>query len=62
MECVLKNEPFDIAVNYNYILDGLKILPTEKVILEFTGHGSPLVLRPDGNEKKLTYLIMPLRS
>src|SRR3989344_535839 len=28
MECVLKNEPFDIAVNYNYILDGLKILPT----------------------------------
>lgn len=58
---VLKNEPFEAAVNYRYLLDGLKVMPTEKVILEFTGEGNPLVLRPDGR-KDLTYLIMPLRN
>ncbi len=62
MECALKNEPFDISVNYNYLIDGLKIIPTDKVVIEFTGQGSPLMLRPDNDDKKLTYLIMPLRS
>ncbi len=62
MECVLKNEPFDIAVNFNYLLDGLKIIPANKIVIEFTGQGSPLVLRPENDNKNLTYLIMPLRS
>src|SRR3989344_2593892 len=58
---VLKNEPFEISVNYHYLLDGLKIMDSDKVLLEFTGNGSPLVIKPDNN-KDLTYLIMPLRS
>jgi|SRR3989344_985951 len=58
---VLKNEPFEISVNYHYLLDGLKIIDSDKVLLEFTGNGSPLVIKPDNN-KDLTYLIMPLRS
>ena len=61
LPCVLKDLPFEIAVNYNYLLDGLKIIPTENVIMQFTGDGSPLVLR--GEERKdHTYLIMPLRA
>ena len=59
--CETKNRPFEISVNYHYLLDGLKILPTENVILEFTGDGSPLVLRGE-NQKDQTYVIMPLRS
>ena len=59
--CDIKNEPFEIAVNYHYLLDGLKVLPAENVILEFTGDGSPLVLRGE-NLKDQTYVIMPLRS
>ncbi len=62
MECSLKNEPFDISVNYNYLLDGLKIIPANKIMIEFTGQGSPLVLRPENDNKNLTYLIMPLRN
>ena len=60
-EALLKNEPFDISLNHHYLLDGLKIIPTEHVIIEYTGQGSPLVLRPEHESKDLTYLIMPLR-
>ncbi|MEK7139041.1 MAG: DNA polymerase III subunit beta [Patescibacteria group bacterium] len=59
---VLKNEPFEISVNYHYLLDGLKIIDSEKVLLEFTGNGSPLIIKPQDNNKELTYLIMPLRN
>lgn len=61
IEALLKNEPFDISLNHHYLLDGLKIIPTEHVIIEYTGQGSPLVLRPEHESKNLTYLIMPLR-
>ena len=61
-ESVLKNEPFDISINHHYLLDGLKIIPTEHVIIEYTGQGSPLVIRPEHSTKDLTYLIMPLRK
>ncbi len=59
--CELKNKPFEISVNYHYLLDGLKIIPTENVILEFTGEGSPLVLKGE-NRKDQTYVIMPLKN
>ncbi len=58
---VLKNEPFELALNYRYILDGLKNIPSNEVILEFTGAGSPFVIRPS-DDKSLVYLIMPLRN
>ena len=60
-EANLKNEPFELTVNYRYFLDGLKTIPTENVILEFTGEGNPLILRPEGRND-ITYLIMPLRN
>ena len=57
----LKNDPFELSVNYRYFLDGLKVIPTENVIMEFTGEGNPLILRPEG-KSDITYLIMPLRA
>ena len=60
-ESILKNDKFELAVNYRYFLDGLKVIPTENIVLEFTGEGSPLILRPEGRND-ITYLIMPLRS
>jgi DNA polymerase III subunit beta len=58
----IKGDPFEVSMNYHYFLDGLKIIPTEKVILEYTGKGSPFVMRPDAGERNIVYLIMPLRS
>ncbi len=62
VDALLKNEPFDISLNHHYLLDGLKIIPTEHVVIEYTGQGSPLVIRPEYDNKDLTYLIMPLRK
>ena len=62
IDSVLKNQPFEVSLNFHYLLDGLKIMDTEKVIMEFTGQGSPLVIRPNDDKKDLVYLIMPLRS
>lgn len=59
---VLKNDPFEISVNYHYLLDGLKIVDSDKVVIEFTGNGNPLMIKPYDDKKELTYLIMPLRN
>lgn len=61
-EGILKNDPFEISLNYHYLLDGLKVIDTNKVIIEFTGQNSPLVLRQGDGSKNIVYLIMPLRS
>ena len=61
IDASLKNEPFEISLNYYYLLDGLKIINTDHVVIEYTGHGSPLVIKPEQNSKDLVYLIMPLR-
>lgn len=61
LACELKNEGFELNANYNYLLDGLKAIDTDHVVLKFTGDGSPLVMTADGQDD-FTYLIMPLRS
>ena len=58
---ILKNEPFELSLNYRYLLDGIKNMASNEVILEFTGAGSPLVMRPS-DDKSFVYLIMPLRN
>ncbi len=61
-EVKLKGEPFDISLNYHYLLDGLKIMPGETVVAEFTGKGSPFVVRPGDGQAGFVYLVMPLRG
>ncbi len=51
---------FEISVNYRYLLDGLKILSGDTVVLGYTGPGSPVVLR-GSDDTSTTYVIMPLR-
>lgn len=62
LDANIKGDPFEVTVNYHYFLDGLKVMPTETVIMEFTGTGGPCVLRPSGEKKDLVYVIMPLRN
>ena len=53
--------PFDASVNYRYLLDGLKVLPTENIVIGYSGQGSPLTLQGEGNDNQV-YVIMPLRT
>ena len=52
---------FELAVNYRYLLDGLKILEGDKIVLGFCGAGAPLLVKAEGNDYQ-TYVIMPLRN
>lgn len=61
LACDLKNQPFEISVNYHYLIDGLRVTQSENAIIEFTGNGSPLVIRGEENKDQV-YVIMPLRS
>lgn len=56
------DEPFEVLLNYNYLVDGLKNIPSEEVVFEYSGDGAPVTLRPKDNELNLTYLIMPLKT
>lgn len=62
IEANLKGDAFEVSMNYHYFLDGLKVIPGEKIVMEFTGKGSPFVLRPSGDDLGVVYLIMPLRN
>ena len=55
-------EPFEVLLNYNYLVDGLKNVPSDDILLEYTGEGAPIVLRPKDQDLTFTYLIMPLKT
>ena len=59
--CSGAKSAFDVSVNYRYLLDGLKVTPGNKIILGYTGPGSPLVLM-SAEQKNQVYVIMPLRT
>ncbi|HSA06509.1 MAG TPA: DNA polymerase III subunit beta [Candidatus Gastranaerophilales bacterium] len=55
-----KNESFDIAFNYRYIQDFLKITETENVVVEMDGSLSGVLYKSEG-EKEAVCLIMPVQ-
>lgn len=55
-------EPFEVLLNFSYLADGLKNIPSEEIIFEYTGEGAPVVLRPKDKDLNLIYLIMPLKT
>ncbi len=61
LPCSGTTSPFEVSVNYRYLLDGLKVISAGDVILGYTGPGSPLVVRGAGQDHQL-YVIMPLRT
>lgn len=56
------DSPFEVLLNYNYLVDGLKNIPAEEIIFEYTGEGAPVILRPKDKDFNFTYLIMPLKT
>lgn len=59
--CFSEGEELQIAFNFKYLLDVLKVMESEEVIINFTGSLSPGVVRP-AEVENYTYIIMPVRS
>ncbi len=54
-------EDFDIAFNVRYLLEGLKVISCENVILKCNLSTTPAVLVPEDNLNSFTYLVMPVQ-
>ena len=54
-------ENFDIAFNVRYLLEGLKVISSENVILKCNLSTTPAVFVPEDNINSFTYLVMPVQ-
>ena len=54
-------EQFDIAFNVRYLLEGLKVISCENVVLKCNLSTTPAVFVPEDNINSFTYLVMPVQ-
>ncbi len=54
-------DQFEIAFNVRYLLEGLKVISSEKVIFKCNNPTTPAVLVPEDNVNSFTYLVMPVQ-
>lgn len=54
-------EAIEIAFNVRYLLDGLKAISADQVVLQCNGPTTPAVLAPVGEDGGFTYLVMPVQ-
>lgn len=57
----IEGDPIEIAFNVRYLLDGLKAIGSEQVVLQCNGPTTPAVLVPVGEDGAFTYLVMPVQ-
>tara|TARA_Y100000589_G_scaffold136640_1_gene130723 strand:- start:1018 stop:2172 length:1155 start_codon:yes stop_codon:yes gene_type:complete len=56
-----EGEKIEIAFNVKYLLEGLKVISSDKVILKCNLATTPAVLVPDDSYNSFTYLVMPVQ-
>ena len=54
-------EIFDIAFNVRYLLEGLKVISSEMVLLKCNLSTTPAIFTPEDNIDSFTYLVMPVQ-
>ncbi len=54
-------QEFDIAFNVRYLLEGLKVIVSENVILKCNLATTPAIFVPEDNLNSFTYLVMPVQ-
>ncbi|MFC5469433.1 DNA polymerase III subunit beta [Cohnella suwonensis] len=57
----MKGEPLRIAFNSKYMLDVLKVIDSEELLIGFNGAMSPIIIRPNDHDRSL-HLILPYRT
>lgn len=60
LNIILKGEELQIAFNSRYIIDVLKIMEEEEIVMEFTSSVSPCVIK-NNEVNNCTYLVLPVR-
>lgn len=56
----ISGDSMEIAFNVKYLLDGLKALPTQEILMQLNAPTHPVIVTPVGGVK-MTYLVMPVQ-
>lgn len=59
LDVSIEGKPIEIAFNVRYLLDVLKVMGSEQIVIEMREATSPAVFRPTGDES-FVHLIMPM--
>lgn len=57
----IKGKDVNITFNWRYVLDGLKNINNDELVLEFNGDQKPAVIRPAKNNDYF-YILMPIKN
>lgn len=57
----IDGEEMTIAFNAKYLLDGIKALHCDRVLLRLNGPLNPMVIHPEGEVDSYLYLVLPVR-
>jgi DNA polymerase III subunit beta len=61
LAATIEGEAIEIAFNVRYLLDGLKAMASDQVVLQCNASTTPAVLAPVGVDEAFTYLVMPVQ-
>ena len=61
LAATISGEEIQIAFNVRYLLDGIKAMAADQVVLRCNGPTTPAVLHP-AEDPQFTYLVMPVQS
>lgn len=61
LAATIEGEAIEIAFNVRYLLDGLKAMTSDQVLLQSNAPTTPAVLAPAGDDAAFTYLVMPVQ-
>lgn len=61
LAAVITGEAITVAFNVRYLIDGLKAMTTDQVVLQANAPTTPAVIEPVGDDCGFTYLVMPVQ-
>ena len=61
LSVVFSGEDFEIAFNVRYLLEGLKVISSQYILLKCNLPTTPAIVVPDDNLSSFTYLVMPVQ-
>jgi len=51
-----------VAVNYRYLLEGLNVMNTDKIVFQMIDAGNPCIIRPMDELSSELYIVMPIKQ
>lgn len=59
LDASIEGEPLDISFNIKYLIDVLRVIPDERIVMQSNGSANPGVIRPE-NRDDFIHVIMPM--